>query len=176
MSSIARTTVTAVALVVAGAVGYPVYVTPRVDVPQRSDAIVVLGGSSDDREEIGLELAEEGYAPRLIFSDPYGAASPLTQTCADDTRSFSIECFVPSPNTTRGEAREIRDRAEREGWSNVIVVTSTPHVSRARYIFDKCWGGDTEFVNSNNDMSLPGWAWSYIYQTAGYVRASVEHC
>jgi len=168
--------VVTVALGAAAVAGYPVYVTPQVDEPRTADAIVVLGGSADDREQVGLDLAESGYAPRLIYSDPYGAASTLTEICADRSRPFSIECFVPDPNTTRGEAREIRDLAEGEGWSTVIVVTSKPHISRARYIFDKCWSGSGIFVSSTTDMSLPGWAWSYAYQTAGYVRASFEHC
>lgn len=165
-----------VVLIAIFAVGYPVYVTPVVDQPRPADAIVVLGGSSDDREQVGIDLADEGYASQLILSNPYGPRSTLTKMCADTSKTFSIDCFVPDPNTTRGEAREIRDRAEREDWSAIIVVTSKAHLSRARYIFGKCWSGDTVFVPSTSDVSLLGWVWSYTYQTAGYVRASVENC
>lgn len=165
-----------VVLIAIFAVGYPVYVTPVVDQPRAADAVVVLGGSSDDREQVGIDLADEGYAPRLILSNPYGPRSPLTEMCADTSNTFSIDCFVPDPNTTRGEAREIRDRAEREHWSTIIVVTSKAHLSRARYIFGKCWSGNTIFIPSRSDVSMLGWLWSYTYQTAGYVRASVENC
>ncbi|RRQ29119.1 YdcF family protein [Rhodococcus sp. Eu-32] len=166
----------AVAVATASAVGYPVYVDPVADRPAHADAIVVLGGSEDNRDELGLELAEDGYAPELVYSNPYGSVDRLTEICRDGRSDVTVECFVPEPGTTRGEAREIRDRAGREGWKSVVVVTSTPHLSRARYIIGKCWDGDVTYVPSTTDRYVFEWAWEYVYQTAGYARAVFEDC
>ncbi|SNT30856.1 YdcF family protein [Rhodococcoides kyotonense] len=171
-----RTFAVAVVLAVVAALGYPVYVDPVVDRPTDADAIVVLGGSADNRNSLGLELAEDGYAPTLVYSDPYGSASTLTDICRDGREGITVECFVPDPGTTRGEAREIRDRARREGWTSVVVVTSTPHISRARYIIGKCWDGQVTYVASTTDRNIFEWAWEYVYQTAGYARAVFEDC
>ncbi|WP_084727360.1 YdcF family protein [Rhodococcoides yunnanense] len=168
--------VAAVVVAIIAALGHPVYVDPVVDQPKHADAIVVLGGSADDRNSLGLELAEEGYASTLVYSDPYGSASTLTDICTHGSPDFTVECFDPDPGTTRGEGREIRDLARREGWSSIIVVTSTPHISRARYIIDKCWSGDMAFVASTTDRNVFEWAWEYVYQSAGYARAVFEDC
>jgi hypothetical protein len=167
---------TAVAVTAVAAFGYPVYVDPAVDRPTHADAIVVLGGSEDNRDDLGLELAEDGYAPELVYSDPYGSADRLSEICRDGRSDVAVECFLPEPGTTRGEAREIRDRAQREGWKSVVVVTSTPHISRARYIIGKCWDGDVSYVPSTTDRYVFEWAWEYVYQTAGYARAVFEDC
>src|ERR1035437_7083699 len=45
------------------------FVWPSTNVPRRSDAIVVLGGSGL-RVQKGVALAHAGYAPNLVVSDP----------------------------------------------------------------------------------------------------------
>src|ERR1700733_14107935 len=41
-----------------------------IDQPRRSDVIVVLAGETDRRPARGLELLDQGYAPRLILDVP----------------------------------------------------------------------------------------------------------
>lgn len=72
------------------AAGWPVYVDPVIDTPEMADAIVVLGGDHDGREEYGLSLAEQGYAPQIIFSNPYRSNDPrITQYARAPTTSRS---------------------------------------------------------------------------------------
>ena len=87
---------------------------------------------------------------------------------------FVVDCYVPRPWTTRGEAEEIERRAKAEGWHHIIVVTFTPHVSRARYIVSKCFKGELTMVASPSPSGLPFWVWMYIRQSAGYLRALTE--
>ncbi|MFI6871327.1 YdcF family protein [Nocardia sp. NPDC050406] len=174
-----RRTRAAVVLLCAAAVFvaalWPVYVRPRLDSPRPADAILVLGGAHDGREELGLRLAREGFAPRVIFSDPY-EHSPLVNRICHGGYSFAVECFDPDPRTTRGEGRYLAERARSQGWRRVIVVTFTPHVSRARYILGKCWDGEILVVDARPHIGPPRWIYQYAYQTAGYVRAFAEDC
>lgn len=165
----------AVVVAVGAAALWPVYVRPRVDVPAAADAILVLGGAHDGREALGLRLAREGYAPRVLFSNPYEYSSVMNRICHGGYR-VEVICFDPDPRTTRGEGRELARRARAEGWTRVIVVTFTPHISRARYILEKCWDGELLFVDPQPNLSPPRWAYDYLYQSAAYVKAFFEDC
>ncbi|WP_040722766.1 YdcF family protein [Nocardia veterana] len=162
-------------LAVAVAALWPVYVRPRTDPPRPADAIVVLGGAHDGREELALRLAHDGYAPQVVFSDPYDH-SPLINRICHGGYSFRVACFDPDPRTTRGEGRELATRATAEGWRRVIVVTFTPHISRARYILGKCWAGELLMVDARPRIGPARWAYQYLYQTVGYVKAAFEDC
>lgn len=154
---------------------WPVYVRPRLDTPMRADAILVLGGAHDGREELGLSMARDGFAPRVLISDPY-EHSPLVNRICHGGYSFEVECFDPDPRTTRGEGRYLADRARAQGWQRVIVVTFTPHVSRARYILGKCWDGELLMADARPHIGPLRWIYQYGYQTAGYLRAVAEDC
>ncbi|MDI9898535.1 YdcF family protein [Rhodococcus sp. IEGM 1409] len=166
----------AFALIAVTAVGWPVYVTPKIDAPEKADAIVVLGGDHDGREEYGLSLAEQGFAPQIVFSNPYRASDTTMKSICEGHYDFDVSCFKPDPSTTRGEGQEIRRRAEAEGWKRVIVVTFVPHVSRSRYIIGKCWDGEIRVVADPQPLPVWVWAANYVWQTAGYVRAQFESC
>lgn len=163
----------AVVVLVAGL--WPVYVRPRVDAPARADAILVLGGAHDGREKLGLRLAGAGYAPQVLFSDPYENSALMNRIC-HSRYSFQVTCLDPSPRTTRGEGRELAERAAAEGWRRVIVITFTPHISRARYILGKCWDGEILMVDPRPRLSVGRWAYDYFYQSAGFVKALFEDC
>ncbi|AWT56792.1 hypothetical protein D806_058520 [Mycolicibacterium smegmatis MKD8] len=164
-----------IALFLVGLLGWPVYVKPRIDSLRRADAIFVLGGTGTARYTVGLEDALSGLAPRVVFSNPLGSANIwLSDLCNHRRYDFNVSCIEPDPPTTRGEARELRRLADAEGWRSVIVVTYTPHVSRARYIIERCFHGELMFDNSDEYMSPLDWALSYLYQSAGYVRATLQ--
>ncbi|MEU4315433.1 YdcF family protein [Nocardia sp. NPDC024068] len=154
---------------------WPVYVRPQREDPAPADAILVLGGAHDGREALGLRLAREGYAPRVLISNPY-EDSPLINRICHGGYSFEVICFDPEPRTTRGEARYLAEQARAHDWRRVIVVTFTPHISRARYVLGKCWDGQLMFVDTRPRLSVPRWAYDYVYQSAGYVKAMFENC
>ncbi|MQY23571.1 hypothetical protein NRB20_67020 [Nocardia sp. RB20] len=166
-----------VIVLLAGAVValWPVYVRPQVDSPARADAVLVLGGAHDGREELGLRLASEGYAPLVLFSDPYERSPMMNRICHGGYR-VEVECFDPEPRTTLGEGRVLAERARAGRWRRVIVVTFTPHVSRARYVLGKCWGGEILVVDAHPPISFGRWAYNFLYQSAGYVKAVTEDC
>ena len=74
------------------------------------------------------------------------------------------------------DGREIARLAAAEHWRKVIVVTFTPHLSRARYIIGKCWDGDLLMVENAAYLAPAGWAYNFVYQSFGYARALFEDC
>jgi hypothetical protein len=155
--------------------GLPAYVRPQIDPLRHADAILVLGGEGWGRYPFGVELGVQGWAPTVVLSWSHDPKDTwVTQQCATPHRQFNVYCFVPDPPTTVGEGRELRRLAEHYGWRTVIVVTFRPHISRARFILKQCFDGDLVMVASPSHLSALSWAFEYIYQTAGYVRAVLQ--
>lgn len=154
--------------------GLPVYVRPQVDQLRYADAILILGGPGDQRYPFGVDLGVEGWAPSVVVSNPKPDHPRLTSYCATPHAGFKLYCFAPDPETTKGEARELRRLASQYGWRTIIVVTSRPHISRARFILQQCFDGNLVMVASPAHMSAAGWAYQYVYQTAGYLRAALQ--
>ncbi|WP_245672913.1 YdcF family protein [Aldersonia kunmingensis] len=157
------------------AIGGPVYLKPQADPMRKADAIFVLGGASYERYAYGIELALEGWAPHLVLSNPDGEADLwLSDLCAHQRYPFDVSCAHPDPRTTRGEARELERMAEENNWDSVIVVTFTPHISRARWILERCYDGELIMSESPSVKGFAYWVNNYIYQTAGYIRAALQ--
>ena len=163
------------ALIAAVVAGVPGYVRPQIDSLRHADAILILGGPDYERYIHGLDLGAQGWAPNVVVSNPHGADDPwLTRFCATSQTRFELHCFTPDPPTTKGEGRELRRLASQHGWRTVIVVTLRPHISRARFILEQCFDGDLVMVAIPVRLSVPIWAFQYVYQTAGYARALVQ--
>ncbi|MDV6292736.1 YdcF family protein [Rhodococcus aetherivorans] len=155
--------------------GVPVYVRPQTDPLRPADAIFVLGGEDWRRHMLGVELGAAGWAPNVVLSYPDGpGANWAGEMCGTVHPGFELDCFLPDPPTTRGEARELRRRATQNGWKRVIVVTFTPHISRARFILQRCFDGELIMVASPVEMWPWKWVSEYVYQTAGYVKAELD--
>jgi uncharacterized SAM-binding protein YcdF (DUF218 family) len=157
------------------AAGVPVYVRPQTDQLRHADAILILGGENYSRYPFGFELSAKGWAPNVVVSNPNGAHDRwLTNYCVAPHREFHLYCFIPDPPTTKGEGRELRRLASQHGWRTIIVVTFRPHISRARFILKDCVDSDLVMVASPAHISVPTWAFEYVYQTTGYLRAVLE--
>ena len=153
------------------ALSFKAYKYPQTDPLRHADAIVVLGGTAYARFDLGLKLAEQGYAPYLLISQSTGAGDPKMDKYCHGHFTFTVKCFIPSPWTTEGEAKEIRADADQYGWKHIIVITFTPHVSRARYIVEKCFDGDITMVASPAASGFSFWTWMFIRQSGGYLKA-----
>ena len=162
-------------LIVAAIAGVPVYVRPQIDQLRPADAIFILGGEGWGRYPFGMGLQMQGWAPIVVLSNPLGPDDPwLFDFCKSPHANLNLQCFVPDPPTTKGEAQELRRLADSRGWHTVIAVTFRPHISRARYILEQCFDGDLIMVASPAQVSPLRWVFEYAYQTAGYVRAVLD--
>ena len=88
------------------------FLTPAVDRPQHSDAIVVLGGD-DRRVPVAMELAAAGWSAHVVLS-----VASIRYNCPHQVPAgITVSCFVPEPFSTQGEARAIAGQARRNGWT-----------------------------------------------------------
>ncbi|MCC5949726.1 MAG: YdcF family protein [Nitriliruptoraceae bacterium] len=112
-------------------------VTPRDDVPDDPDVVVVLGGAGAERAALGISLADRYDVPLVLSSSAGIFGERQGRTCGVDAI-----CFEPVPENTAGEAENVARMAEAQGWDHVTVATSAFHTGRSRWLFRQCLGGD----------------------------------
>lgn len=134
-----------------------------------ADAIIaVSGGDTTARTQEAINLYQNGWAPKLVFS---GAAQDETgPSNAAVMRSTAIEAGVPSEDilidensrTTGQNADETRMLLGEESVSSVILVTSPYHQRRASLEFERALKG----VEVRNHPTLKDRQWSSWWWTS----------
>ncbi len=128
---------------------------------QPADAIVMLRGSTPERELEVAQLFNEGLADHVLFVDfsthntrlldsleldlPLGVANTITTLQHLGIPESHITILKGDISSTRGEAIAIRQYLETAGEATVrtkdlspqriIIVSSPPHMRRARLLF-----------------------------------------
>jgi uncharacterized SAM-binding protein YcdF (DUF218 family) len=167
-------------LLLIGISGYFVFTNASADALHRADAIVVLAGEHDGREDYAIGLARDGWAPTVVLSNPYPADDAVMQrVCAARGGGVEVLCEHPSPVTTRGEAEMMHRLAAERSWKKIIVVTWRYHMPRARWIFRQCFSRDPnavvmQAVPRQYDFSVPHWEFVYAYQEFAFAKAFVQ--
>jgi uncharacterized SAM-binding protein YcdF (DUF218 family) len=119
--------------------------------PESSDAIVILGDDNfhADRAARAAELFKAGWAPRVIASGRllrrYASVAELEQHDLSD-RGVPVSAVVElahSATDTREEAMAISQLLASRRWKRVIVVTSSYHTRRSRYICERSFPAGT---------------------------------
>ena len=113
------------------------------EAPAPSDAIVILGDDNynGDRAARAAELFKDGWAPRVIASGrylrPYASIAELEEHDLADrgVPRSAIVRFPQHAENTREEAIALRQLISERGWRRILVVTSSYHTRRSRYIF-----------------------------------------
>lgn len=166
-----------IAALIAVLSGLPLYVFPQRDEPRRVDAVIVLGPPlSIDRENprfvVGERLVEAGHAEVLVVSvDSFGIDSAENIAPCHESRPYRVICATPEPFTTEGEAILTAELAAAHGWESVLVVTSTYHVARARFLFERCFAGEVLVADDGLEIDALQWVNQYLYQSAAFVKA-----
>ena len=115
-----------------------------VNAPEHADLIVVLAGDDNDvRYWRGVELMQEGWAPKLML-DVVANAHTFGNRNLDLAQSF-IDRTTPGRsticpiilNSTYGEAQHLSDCLRGTGVKSILVVTSEYHTRRAVEILRK---------------------------------------
>jgi uncharacterized SAM-binding protein YcdF (DUF218 family) len=167
-------------VLLASAGGVMLFTNAPTEPLQRADAVVVLGGEHDGREDYGLALARSGWAPTVVISNPYPSSDPIMRrVCTQSDGSVEVICMTPFPLTTRGEAELVRRLGIQRAWSKIIVVTWKYHVPRARLIFWQCFSQnwDTVIMRAvprRYDFSPLRWESIYAYQYGGFLKAFAQ--
>lgn len=157
------------ALAVAGLLGLAV-VRPLIDPPARADVVVLLSGDGG-RLPGALRLMQQRVAPTLLF-----LGQPDTQAVADlcrEPQSFAVICIRPRPDDTRTEARAAGREARTRNWHSMVLVTSRYHITRARILFRRCFGGDLHTTGYTPDYGPTFARHEIAHEWLGLVYASV---
>lgn len=155
--------------------GVPLYVLPPNGSGAEADLIYVLGPPSPGRLKMAEELHEGGDGRSILISvNPSG--QQLSATDLPMCMERGVTCEIPDPLKTRGEAAMLTDYAKTHTIHKTVILTFTPQVMRARFIFAKCYKGDFSVVAVDEHLRLRDWAYQYLYQTAGFLKAFVKPC
>ncbi len=133
-----------------------------------ADAIIVLGDDNvaGDRARHAAKLYREHWAPRVVASGryirPYATVAELIRRDlvihgVDDAHIIVSAAMMAN---TREEAYQLRRIIREQRWRRVIVVTSTFHTRRSRYIFRRVLDPDTQLILSaaeDNGFPIANW-------------------
>jgi hypothetical protein len=166
-------------LLLNGGAGFLIFSKEPMDPMQSADAIVVLAGEHDGREDYAIELARDGWAPVVVLSNPYPFDDPLMKRVCEVDDSIEVLCPRPAPATTRGEADLTRRLAVERSWTKVIVVTWNFHIRRARLVFRQCFSSNPDSVimravPRRYGFSVARWELTYAYQFAATAKAVAQ--
>ena len=113
-----------------------------VDDPQKSDAIVVLGGETGLRPQRGLELLRQGMA-QSMWIDVVARDRVFDQSLVDIAQRYAkslpesdrVHVCALEGLSTYAEAEDVKRCLKPFGIHRVLIVTSGFHTRRARMIF-----------------------------------------
>ncbi|MBM3496080.1 MAG: YdcF family protein [Armatimonadetes bacterium] len=170
----------------------------RKDTLEKADAVVVLSSATTKERKLdevafvrtvyAMGLVNDGWADTLVrtqvggdFPKPDEDVAELARLCGRPT----IEVIGPV-ESTRDEAVQFAELAQRRGWKRAILVTSPYHSARAAAVFEKTGTGiisapsvEREFAPSNprsvrERLAVLRW-WLYeqvrwaLYRVRGWV-------
>lgn len=155
------------------------------------DAIIVIGDDdfTADRATQAAELFRGGWAPLIVASGrmlrPYSTIADLMTRDLESrgVPSKAIVRFSHRANNTLEEAKDLQTLIAQNGWHRILLVTSSYHTRRARYIFRKVLPGDIslEVVGAFDAGFEPATWWqsrqgrkTFLMETVGYLVAIWE--
>ena len=134
--------------------------------PRKSDVIVVVAGETDRRPARGLELLDQGYAPRLILDVP-AEAKIYQWNQVEIARKYveglpqasSVTVCPVYGRSTRDEAQDVSRCLQGVTARSVLLVTSDYHTRRALSIFERVSPGDYSVaaVFDEREFGLQWW-------------------
>lgn len=149
---------------------------PDLEAHRQVDALYVLG-PVETRLEPALALMDAGVAPMMLATTSINEATGLpyfTDHCGRVTATYRIECVVPEPYTTRGEARLLAEQVKAHGWRRVAILTSTAHAARARMLMQRCVAAEVLVWDYSNNDTLTGWLGEFVHQSGGWAQAQLD--
>ena len=162
------------------AVGRFLIVQDRLD---RADVIIVLsGGRGDERVRQAADLYHQGYAPLVLLSggeEMAGISVPEMLRRQALALGIPPEALLSEPDSTStaDQARFLRPLLEPRGVRRAIIVTSSYHSRRTRYLFRKGFQGsgiDLRVYPVQRDLFNPDGWWTREQDTESLVLEYIK--
>ena len=157
------------------AVCVDVLLSPEVAPHERVDAVYVIG-PAETRIDQALALVDDGLAPVLLATTSVreDGTTYATDHCGTTGATYRVECVVPDPYTTRGEARTLAEQVDAHGWTRVAVLTSTVHAARTRMLMERCVDAEVlMWTTDERPRGVVGTLRGFVYQSAAWAKAQV---
>lgn len=101
-----------------------------------------------------------------LLSRPDGVRNaPVYDVCGKD-----VECIVPDPVTTQGEAEAFARLAAQRGWTSVTVYTHTTHAERAAFRIHQCFPGVVRVAAVDTQPSPLTLFNEFWHETAAWIK------
>ncbi|MDQ6598968.1 YdcF family protein [Bacillus salipaludis] len=114
--------------------------------PIKSGAIIMLGGGWTERAKEASMLYKEHFAPVIIISDGGTRTKPSTKSAKQEIEwleSYGVpkKLIIPEfrAQSTYGNAVYTKDIMHKYNFQSAIVASSSYHMRRVKYIFDKVY-------------------------------------
>lgn len=148
---------------------------PRIDPHQPVEALYVLG-PLESRLEPALALMDAGVAPVMLATLSVDATGRpyFTDHCGRTTPGYRIECVLPDPYTTRGEARLLAEQVRAHGWTKVALLASTAQAERARLLVGRCVAVTVLVWDHPEPRTPTDWLGEFVHQSGGWAQAQLE--
>jgi hypothetical protein len=141
-----------VCLVLAFAIGIPLFLGDDDSLPRGADAVIALAGSDETLPE-AQTLVGGGIAPVLVVSaQRNGRDAERAAVCRK--KAEDVVCVYGGPITTSGEVQAISRLAEQRGWDTLILVSADYERFRLQRAFQRC--GD--FRIATHGVDEPWWS------------------
>lgn len=149
---------------------------PRIDPVERVDALYVLG-PLETRIEPALALMDAGAAPLMLATTSVDAATGrpyFTQYCGTSRPGYRIECVLPDPYQTAGEAALLGELVRQRGWTKVAILASTAQAERARLLMGRCVPATVSVWDYPEPRTPAAWLSEFVHQSGGFVAARLD--
>ena len=150
--------------------------------PAHADVIVMLGDDnfSADRAARAAQLYKAGWAPRVVASGRYlrhyASIAELEEHDLQDrgVPAASIVRFAHRAENTRDETAAIAQLISSRRWKRILLVTSSYHTRRARYLAERQFPSGTELhVISAPDSGYDPQSW---WRTRDGLKTFAHEC
>jgi len=150
------------------------FVWPWTNDAHRADAVIVLDGGTGERLDKARALMARRVAPTLAISAGRDLDPDEADGLCTTPQQFEVVCFSPTPDSTRGEARALAMLARQNGWNEVVLVTSTYHVTRARMLVERCYDGRVDVVAASPSTRPLHWVAALGHEWAALLAATLR--
>jgi len=139
----------------------------------RTDAIIMLGGSSSERLPVAEHLQQTLGIPLLVVSTTDTPGNLVAdQLChLEGSSQRDLVCFRPAGMETRGEATSIGRLVSEHGWKSITVVTSRYHITRASTLIGQCTTAEVQMAATDPGFGPFEWLRRFVVESGGLADA-----